>query len=223
MNNSIMPFLVVLGATLASGIQAQEIPVEFLSCALLDDDAERLSCFDRELTRQLLTSREQPAITATPDTATTTATAVATNVTHREAITSLSSIPQESAAAGLAGTSAAVPSVTAANADMPEGSAAATQVDAPPTVAAATAAEAQFGNPLVSDLEQISLTVTRVDRRPHGEHVVYLDNGQVWAEESKNSYFPVNAGDTVTIKKRMFGGYRLVTEAGKAYDVERLR
>ena len=53
MNNSIMPFLVVLGATLASGIQAQEIPVEFLSCALLDDDAERLSCFDRELTRQL--------------------------------------------------------------------------------------------------------------------------------------------------------------------------
>ena len=52
---------------------------------------------------------------------------------------------------------------------------------------------------------------------------MYLDNGQVWSEQTKSSYFPVNAGETVTIKKRKYGGYRLVTESGKAYDVERLR
>ena len=226
MNKSNMPFIVVLGAILAGGIQAQEIPAEFLSCASLDDDTERLSCFDREMTRQLLASREQPVITATPDAATavaTTAMVVTTKVTGQEADSSPAANPQESAAAVLAGTSAALPSVAAANTDIPEGSAAATQGDAPQTVAADTVGEEQFGHPLVSDLEQISLTVTRVGRRPRGEHIVYLENGQVWSEESKSSYFPVNVGETVTIKKRRYGGYRLVTESGKAYDVERLR
>ncbi len=174
MNKPIKPFLVVLGAILASGIQAQEIPAELLSCASLDDDAERLSCFDREMTRQLLASREQPAITTT-------------------------------------------------NVVIPEGSAAAVPAEDSPTVVAVTAAEEQFDNPQLSDLDPISPTVTRVDRRPHGEHVVYLDNGQVWSEQTKSSYFPVKTGETVTIKKRKYGGYRLVTESGKAYDVERLR
>ncbi|MCH8073757.1 MAG: hypothetical protein IIA09_17635 [Proteobacteria bacterium] len=52
---------------------------------------------------------------------------------------------------------------------------------------------------------------------------MYLDNGQVWSEQTKSSYFPVKTGETATIKKRKYGGYRLVTESGKAYDVERLR
>ncbi len=228
MNKSILPFLAVLGAILASDIQAQEIPVEFLSCASLDDDTERLSCFDREMTRQLLASREQPAVTAAPVTATAaavaaTATAVATKVTYQEADRSPASIPQQSAAAGLAGTSAALPLVAEASDDSPEGAAAAVPAEEPPTAAAASVEEAQFGSPRLSDLEQITLTVIRVGRRPHGEHIVYLDNGQVWSEQTKSSYFPVNAGETVTIKKRKYGGYRLVTESGKAYDVERLR
>jgi len=225
-NKSILPFLLALGSIFASDIQAQEIPVEFLSCASLDDDTERLSCFDREMTRQLLASREQPAITAAPVTATAvaaTATAVATKMTHQEADSSPASIPQQSAAAGLAGTSAALPLVEEASDDSPEASAAAVPAEAPPTVAVAAIAEEQFGNQQLSALEQITLTVIRVGRRPHGEHIVYLDNGQVWSEQTKSSYFPVNAGETVTIKKRKYGGYRLVTESGKAYDVERLR
>ncbi len=228
MNKSILPFLLALGSIFASDIQAQEIPVEFLSCASLDDDTERLSCFDREMTRQLLASREQPAVAAAPVTATpaavaATATAVATKVTYQEADSSPAFIPQESAAAGLAGTSAALPLVEEASDDSPEASAAAVPAEAPPTVAVAAIAEEQFGNQQLSALEQITLTVIRVGRRPHGEHIVYLDNGQVWSEQTKSSYFPVNAGETVTIKKRKYGGYRLVTESGKAYDVERLR
>ncbi len=227
-NKSKMPFIVVLGAIFASDIQAQEIPAEFLACASLDDDTERLSCFDREMTRQLLASREQPAITATSDAAAatavaTTATAVTAKATHQEADSSPASIPQEPAAAGPAGASAALLSVAAANTDIPEAPAAAVPAQEPPTVAAATVAEEQFGSPRPAELEQISLTVTRVGRRPHGEHIVYLDNGQVWSEQTKSSYFPVKAGETVTIKKRKYGGYRLVTESGKAYDVERLR
>lgn len=211
MNKSILPFLVMLGAILASGIHAQEIPAELLSCASLDDDSKRLSCFDRAMTRQLLTSREQPAIMAAPEPAIAVATAaiaVTTKVTHQEADGAPAAIAQETAAAGD---------------DSPAGSAAAVPAIEPSMVAAAAVAEEQFGNPLVSDLEQISLTVTRVGRRPHGEHIVYLDNGQVWSEQTKSSYFPVKTGQTVTIKKRRYGGYRLVTESGKAYDVERLR
>ena len=102
MNKSILPFLVMLGAILASGIHAQEIPAELLSCASLDDDSKRLSCFDRAMTRQLLTSREQPAIMAAPEPAiavATAATAVTTKVTHQEADSAPAAIPQETAAA----------------------------------------------------------------------------------------------------------------------------
>ena len=59
MGGSNLRFLALLGAIIANGVMAQEIPETFLACAALNDDAERLSCFDREITRQLLTSREQ--------------------------------------------------------------------------------------------------------------------------------------------------------------------
>ena len=65
--------------------------------------------------------------------------------------------------------------------------------------------------------------VTSVSRRARGGHVVTLDNGQIWAEEFSSRYFPVKAGDTVTIKKRRFSGYRLVVQSGKGFAVERLR
>jgi len=65
--------------------------------------------------------------------------------------------------------------------------------------------------------------VTKIARQPRGEHVVYLDNGQVWVEQIKSSYFPVDVGDTISLKKRKVSGYRLLTTSGKGYNVKRLR
>ncbi len=59
-------------------------------------------------------------------------------------------------------------------------------------------------------------------KRPYGQYAVTLDNGEVWSEQFASHYFPVEVGDTVTIKKRWPSGYRLVTESGKGYNVTRL-
>lgn len=71
--------------------------------------------------------------------------------------------------------------------------------------------------------EQITAVITDIKRQPRGEHIVALDNGQIWQEEIASRYFPVEVGDTVIIKKRMLRGYRLVAESGKGFAVKRLR
>ena len=70
---------------------------------------------------------------------------------------------------------------------------------------------------------EVTVTVSRVTTRARGQHVVYLDNGQIWQENFASSYFPVEPGDEIVIKKRRFGGYRLVTTSGKGFRVERVR
>jgi hypothetical protein len=71
--------------------------------------------------------------------------------------------------------------------------------------------------------DDFTAIVTGVSERTLGQHVVLLDNGQVWQEEFASNYFAVEVGDTVTIKKRFFGGYRLIAESGKGYNVEMVR
>jgi len=73
------------------------------------------------------------------------------------------------------------------------------------------------------DTGQFTAIVSRVDTQPRGEHVVFLENGQVWQEDFASRYFPVEPGDTVTIKERFFGGHRLVTASGKGISVKRIR
>lgn len=109
------------------------------------------------------------------------------------------------------------------------------EVDVAPAVSTAVAREAKvepapvetFGAarkdpPPVAPTE-LSGIVSRVTQRARGQHVVHLENGQVWQENFASRYFPVDPGDTVVIKKRRFGGYRLVTESGKGFRVERVQ
>jgi len=56
-----------------------------------------------------------------------------------------------------------------------------------------------------------------------GEHVVTLDNGQVWTEKEAESYFRVKVGDTVTIKRISMGGFRMVGRGNRASAVRRLK
>jgi hypothetical protein len=61
-----------------------------------------------------------------------------------------------------------------------------------------------------AELTEISATVTEVHKRPGGEHVVTLDNGQVWTEKRVEHGFRVKEGDTLVIKKGRMGGYRMI-------------
>lgn len=71
--------------------------------------------------------------------------------------------------------------------------------------------------------KSITSRVLDVSTRARGEHVVVLENGQVWRQEFASRYFPVEPGDEITVRKQFFGGYRLTTESGKGYRVERVR
>ena len=58
--------------------------------------------------------------------------------------------------------------------------------------------------------KRTSATVTAIDKRPRGEIVVTLDNGQVWAQKSAERYFPIAVGDTVEILAGALGSFRLI-------------
>jgi len=58
--------------------------------------------------------------------------------------------------------------------------------------------------------KRISATVTAIEKRPHGELVVTLDNGQVWAQKEVGTYFPLKVGDSVAIVAGTLGSFRLI-------------
>jgi hypothetical protein len=71
--------------------------------------------------------------------------------------------------------------------------------------------------------ESLTGKVASVGRRPTGELVVTLENGQVWAQIQTDTKARVNAGDTVTIKKAALGSYLLVTPGKLATRVRRVK
>jgi hypothetical protein len=70
--------------------------------------------------------------------------------------------------------------------------------------------------------DKISATVTAIDKRPRGELVFTLDNGQVWAQKDVGAYFPVKVGDAVSILAGALGSFRLVV-ANRATAVTRVQ
>jgi hypothetical protein len=71
--------------------------------------------------------------------------------------------------------------------------------------------------------QSVTSKVTNVSRRPTGELVVTLENGQVWSQVTVDQRARVAAGDTVTVKKAALGSHLLVTAARYATNVRRVR
>lgn len=74
-----------------------------------------------------------------------------------------------------------------------------------------------------AELKEIKAVAVDVTKRTRGEHVVTLDNGQVWTEKDAESYFRVKVGDTVTIKRISMGGFRMVGRGNRASAVRRIK
>jgi hypothetical protein len=70
--------------------------------------------------------------------------------------------------------------------------------------------------------ESITGRVVSLRWRKYGEFVVTLDNAQVWAQIEPMPSAVVRVGDTVTIKKALFGSYTLVTAGRIGTKVRRL-
>jgi hypothetical protein len=71
--------------------------------------------------------------------------------------------------------------------------------------------------------ESITGTVAAVGRRPTGELIVTLENGQVWTQVTVDQRARVAAGDTVTIRKAALGSHLLETQNRYATRVRRVK
>ena len=58
--------------------------------------------------------------------------------------------------------------------------------------------------------KRISASVTAIDKRPRGELLITLDNGQVWAQKEAGAYFPLKVGDPVAVLAGTLGSFRLI-------------
>jgi hypothetical protein len=177
---------------------ADEIEDRLAACAAMTDEAARLSCFDGAADALQLPVTEPQA--AAP-------------------IAAPQPEPVPSAEPASAPALASTPAPEPAPASAPAPAAPADQL-------------ALFGmNPELArqqedyeaELEQITAVAVEVTKRTRGEHVVTLDNGQVWTEKDAESYFRVKVGDTVVIKRVAMGGYRMVGRGNRASAVRRIK
>jgi hypothetical protein len=121
------------------------------------------------------------------------------------------------------------PAAPAATAAAPSRAAAApAPAAASPPPASAPTAEQRFGargdiSPdKHEEIDELTGTVTEVGTKPHGELIVTLDNGQVWAEKQSGSKVKLKAGDTVKIERGAMGSYTLIAN-GRSSKVSRIR
>lgn len=113
-------------------------------------------------------------------------------------------VPTPVAASAPIAASAAVPVATASAAPAPK-----------------AAPEDKGGFGFDRRMENITAEVVNIRKRPYGELVIYLDNDQVWEQDHVDRRFRLSIGETVTIKKGTFAGYRLSGDGNKSIQVTR--
>jgi len=185
----------------AQGAAADDsIEDRFAACAAMTDEAARLSCFDRAAD-----ALKPPVVVAEPPAA--------------EPAAAMAPGPKPEPAPPPEPASAPVP----APAPEPE-PATATEAQTDPLALFGMNAElASKQESEKVELTEISAVAVEVTKRTRGEHVVTLDNGQVWTEKDAESYFRVKVGDTVVIKRISMGGYRMVGRGNRASAVRRIK
>ena len=97
-----------------------------------------------------------------------------------------------------------------------------------PTASAPTPAPAErdFGvtrKKAEPEITSVTSVVAAVAAKRDGRFVVTLANGQVWEQSELESKARVEAGDTVTVRRASFGSHLIVTKAGIATRVKRVK
>ncbi len=72
--------------------------------------------------------------------------------------------------------------------------------------------------------DEMQARIAGVVTQPRGEHVLTLDNGQVWQQKESDWHLGFNVGDEVIIKRGAFKSYRLQLKgSNRATPVTRIR
>jgi hypothetical protein len=173
---------------MAAGIDQQSVN----ACAAVDDDRQRLACYD-----QLFRPAHAPSENATAD-------AISPPATGP-------SRADEVAPAGVAAAAVSAPPRPAvANAPAP-----ASQGSAPPAAPASptekfglSAEEIESRRPQVAvEIESIESRVVSVRGLPRDRFVLTLENGQVWEQTEPTPRQRFYAGDVITIRKAALGSF----------------
>ncbi|MEM7430309.1 MAG: hypothetical protein AAF351_00090 [Pseudomonadota bacterium] len=118
------------------------------------------------------------------------------------------------------------PEPTPAPAPTPTATAAAPVVAATSATTMGVDPVAEFGKEDEKDDErevrEISAMATAVKKRPAGQLMVTLDNGQVWTEKDHEAHFRIRVGDVVRIKKGRFGGFTMINADRRSSAVRRI-
>lgn len=71
--------------------------------------------------------------------------------------------------------------------------------------------------------DSIESPVTDIVKRPYGELVLTLANGQVWAQKAGEPATRLKLGDAVVIKRASLGSFMMSTPEGRAIRVARIK
>ena len=72
-------------------------------------------------------------------------------------------------------------------------------------------------------LARLEGVVASVDRKPLGEFVLTLGNGQVWTQKTPDPNVKVKAGDAVVIRRASLGSFIMTVPGGRSTQVARAK
>lgn len=205
MKNYLKTTYIFFGYLLCTAVVVAQDNDDVRQCATIKDDLARLACYDQTMTDVPLPKNEsvQPPVAAE-----------AKAGPMEAPPPTVLDVPSKATGSSQAAISAD---------ESRNQPAAISESNSPVTSDTAKSSPAGEIHQVTTESDEVVAIVTDVTRRARGQHVVTLDNGQIWTEDFASRYFPVAAGDTVTLKRRSISGYRLITQSGRGYSVERIK
>ncbi len=190
-------FAAVCSTWAAYAQTADEVVANMRRCASEQEDARRLSCYDREI---------RPASA------------------RSAAVGPAVSSPAGSGGAGVAGAGAAAPvAAAAAGAAPPAPASAGSTAPAQAAPSGGQSASLSSGGPNQPvEINKLTSRVAAVARKPQGQAIITLDNGQVWEQTDADAQPLPKSGDPITIQHGMLGGFYLLSSAS-AFRVQRVK
>jgi hypothetical protein len=212
--NNVRALFLIVAICGVQAASAQSLPDRVRGCAAQSDAGARLQCYD-----QVAASLERSGASGAG------AAGAGASATGGAPVTAGSAGANAAAmgAAG-AGTPGTAGALSGAGANDAAAASPGTAASPPPSP------EAQFGisggrlerKKEAVTPKEIQAVVSGVARRPRGELVITLDNGQVWVQLEPQAYYPLEAGETVRISKGVLGSYLLTTPAKRGSKVTRI-
>ena len=228
----------------SAGIADEALPPELIACTNERDVIRRLSCFDSAMAALLAESIDEPSAAAASEPASSPvprspATAMATAAPKRAAEPGSEPAPTPGTDPAPAPApvperkppAAAVATVTemsheresraaSPSAQSPQAESVNVPAAEPPAVASALSVRRENS---VYEPEEFTATVTSIRKRPYGELIILLSNGQIWEQKHLDRRFRLAVGDEVTVSKGKVSGYRLRGRGNNSIQVERLQ